>query len=128
MKKILLSSVAFLGLATVASAADLPMRQAPPAPFIAAVPIFTWTGFYVGAQAGYSWGDNNNGFGIANSNVAFVGGTPFVVGGHVGYNAQFGQFVVGVEGDLEWSDLGGSDSTFALTNVNTRQTVLINSG
>jgi outer membrane immunogenic protein len=142
MKKILLSSVALLGLVTAASAADLPMRQAPPAPFIAAVPIFTWTGFYVGAQAGYSWGDNNNGFGIANSNVAFIGGTPFVVsglnngdssdgfliGGHVGYNAQFGQFVVGVEGDLEWSDLGGSDSTFALTNVNTRQTVLINSG
>ena len=146
MKKLLLTGIAIAGLvagASAASAADLPARQAPPpAPFVAAVPIFTWTGFYVGAQAGYSWGDNNNGFGIANSNVAFIGGTPFVVsglnngdssdgfliGGHVGYNAQFGQFVVGVEGDLEWSDLGGSDSTFALTNVNTRQTVLINSG
>jgi outer membrane immunogenic protein len=141
MKKILLSSVALLGLVTAASAADLPMRQAPPAPFIAAVPIFTWTGFYVGAQAGYAWGDNNNAFGFNNGSVVTIGGTPylvgglnngdnndgFVVGGHVGYNAQFGQFVVGVEGDLEWADLGGNDNSFALTNL-AGQTVVINSG
>ncbi|MBF9197731.1 porin family protein, partial [Microvirga sp. BT290] len=52
MKKILLSSVALLGLATGAVAADLPSRRAP-APIIAAAPIFTWTGFYVGVNAGF---------------------------------------------------------------------------
>ena len=54
MKKILLSSVAFLGFTAGAMAADLPSRAAP-APMIAAVPIFTWTGFYVGVNAGYGW-------------------------------------------------------------------------
>jgi outer membrane immunogenic protein len=52
MKKFLLSSVAFLGLATGAMAADLPSRTAPMAPMISAVPVFTWTGFYIGAQVG----------------------------------------------------------------------------
>ena len=52
MKKILLASVALFGLAGAASAADLPARAAPPAPVIAAAPIFTWTGFYVGVNAG----------------------------------------------------------------------------
>ena len=59
MKKILLSSVALLGLATGALAADLPSRRAP-APIIAAVPVFTWTGFYVGVKVGYGWNANDN--------------------------------------------------------------------
>ena len=30
----------------------------------------------------------------------------FTVGGHVGYNFQFGAFVVGAEADIEWVDVG----------------------
>ncbi|HST93159.1 MAG TPA: porin family protein, partial [Microvirga sp.] len=59
MKKILLSSVALLGFTATAMAADLPSRRAP-APIIAAVPVFTWTGFYVGVNAGYGWQDSNS--------------------------------------------------------------------
>ena len=59
MKKILLASVALFGFAGAASAADLPVRAAPPAPIIAAVPVFTWTGFYVGVNAGYGWNAND---------------------------------------------------------------------
>jgi outer membrane immunogenic protein len=61
MKKFLLSSVALVGFSAGAMAADLPRRAAPPV--YAPVPVFTWTGFYVGVNAGYGWGnDDNNGF------------------------------------------------------------------
>ena len=61
MKKLLLSSVALFGLSTAALAADLPRRQyVAPAPVpVVAVPVFTWTGFYVGVNAGGAFADNN---------------------------------------------------------------------
>jgi outer membrane immunogenic protein len=122
VKKILLSSVALLGLTATAMAADLPSRRAAPAPIVAAVPVFTWTGFYVGVNAGYGWQDSNN-----NGTVFVPAGTiapaapagtivfgddngdGFVGGGQIGYNYQIGSFVLGVEADLQWADLGGSN-------------------
>jgi outer membrane immunogenic protein len=105
MKKLLLSSVALLGLASGALAADLPSRRAP-APMIAAVPVFTWTGFYVGVNAGYGWNANDD---IVIGGVAYdlddEGG--FIGGAQAGYNYQIGSFVVGIEGDLQYADLGG---------------------
>jgi outer membrane immunogenic protein len=105
MKKILLSSVALLGLTAGAFAADLPSRRAP-APVIAAVPVFTWTGFYVGANAGYGWVNGDN---IIDPVFGFVGDDDeggFVGGGQIGYNYQIGSFVVGLETDLQYADLG----------------------
>src|SRR4051794_29961743 len=59
MKKLLFSSVALFGLSTAALAADLPRREyVAPAPIVA-VPVFTWTGFYVGVNAGAAFRDNN---------------------------------------------------------------------
>jgi len=108
MKKILLASVALFGFAGAASAADLPVRAAPPAPIIAAVPVFTWTGFYVGVNAGYGWNPNDsivvNGFRF---DLDDEGG--FVGGAQAGYNYQIGSFVVGLEGDIQYADFGGDD-------------------
>ena len=108
MKKILLASVALFGFAGAASAADLPVRAAPPAPIIAAVPVFTWTGFYVGVNAGYGWNANDS---ITVGGVRFDldddGG--FVGGAQAGYNYQIGSFVVGLEGDIQYADFGGDD-------------------
>src|SRR4051794_34540923 len=59
MKRILLSSVALFGLTAGALAADLPRRMVvvpAPVPYVA-VPVFTWTGFYIGANAGYGFSD-----------------------------------------------------------------------
>ncbi|AMJ60820.1 outer membrane protein [Bosea sp. PAMC 26642] len=111
MKKYLLSGVAALGLiaAGSASAADLPSRKGPVAAPIYA-PIFTWTGFYVGANAGYAWGQ------IDSTNLGVIGGGApgvfgfddpdgFIGGGQVGYNYQIGQWVIGAEADFQGSDL-----------------------
>jgi outer membrane immunogenic protein len=111
----LLAGTAALAIAaSAAQAADLPSRYAPP-PMIAAVPLFTWTGFYVGVNAGYGWNtnDNNNAFdpvfGFVSSGGSDGG---FVGGGQVGYNYQIGQFVIGLETDIQYADLGGGRSTF----------------
>jgi outer membrane immunogenic protein len=110
MKKILLASVALFGFAGAASAADLPVRAAPPAPIIAAVPVFTWTGFYVGVNAGFGWNTNNEsvfvpGVGLVDSGSD--GG--FVGGGQIGYNYQIGSFVLGAEADIQYADLGNNN-------------------
>ncbi|MDT2021744.1 porin family protein [Methylocella sp. CPCC 101449] len=101
MRHLLLGSVAAFALvAGGAQAADLPRRAAPPAPVYVA-PIFTWTGFYVGAQVGGGWGRTEFGGLTYNANG--------VVGGlHAGYNLQFGSIVAGVEGDIEATSLKGS--------------------
>ena len=115
MKKYLLASVAALGLvaAGAASAADLPSRKGPIAAPVYMPPAFSWTGFYVGGNAGYGWGNvNANGF----ANVGDLDG--FVGGGQVGYNYQMGQFVVGVEADLQGADLS-TGSTLGGVRVKT---------
>ena len=87
----------------------------------------SWTGFYVGANAGYSWGTA----GTATADVApFTQTTPFnfifpgggsaislgrvkggIFGGQIGYNWQFSpSWLYGVEADLQWSGQKASGS------------------
>jgi outer membrane immunogenic protein len=108
MKKTLLASVALLSLSAAASAADLPSRRAP-APVVAALPVFTWTGLYVGANAGYGWSVDDTAT-INGATVDLGEANGFVGGGQVGFNYQIGAFVVGVEGDLQWANFGDDTS------------------
>jgi outer membrane immunogenic protein len=128
IRNILLSTVLTLAAGS-AFAADLPYRTAAPAPYIAAAPIFTWTGFYVGLNAGAAFNNQNNGTftttGLtAPNNVIYTGGsgssnTAFTGGVTAGYNMQFGSFVAGVEGDINYLDRkrGGNGVFPAPTNV-----------
>src|SRR3984957_11288185 len=112
MKRIFLStaSLAVLGLASPAFAADLPYAKAPSA----ATTVYHWTSLYVGAFRGGSFGNHNvnNATGQAvpfadfTANFSSTGG---IAGGEVGYNWQSGSFVAGVEGDLFWSGIKGND-------------------
>jgi len=55
----LLAGVTF-GAISVAYASDLPARMPRKAPAQVYAPIpFTWTGFYVGANAGWGWGSGD---------------------------------------------------------------------
>jgi outer membrane immunogenic protein len=106
MRRILLS-VLMAGVASSALAADLPTTKGPPpAPYFSPPPAFNWTGFYIGVNGGWGFTQtNNDSFG--NLNGGLVGGT-------VGYNYQMGQFVIGYEGDVDWSDIRGTDFAFTI--------------
>jgi outer membrane immunogenic protein len=90
---------------------------------VAAPATFSWTGCYVGANAGYGWGRNRNNFNDAIRSDPTEGGEPLpaefasfdhntsggVAGGQIGCNYQFQQnWVVGVEGEFAWSGIKGS--------------------
>src|SRR5829696_4609751 len=102
MKKFLLSSVALLGFTAGAMAADLP-RRAPPV--FVPVPVFTWTGFYVGVNAGYGWnnGDDNTCLGCSNDWFA----TARV---RVGY--AFDRVLVYATGGIAFTDHSGNNRGF----------------
>jgi outer membrane immunogenic protein len=89
-----------------ASAADMaapPVYKAPV--YKAPIVVSDWAGFYVGINGGGAWVDNTfDTFTFENTKAS--GG---VFGGHVGYNWQFASFVVGVEGDFDWTDVSKTD-------------------
>ncbi len=121
MKKYLLSGVALIGLATVSSAfaADLPRRVIAPPPMVE--PMFTWTGLYVGATAGYGWGVGKEPRWIYpdGSVVTFKDDSGGFTGGlSVGALDQTGSFVYGVEADLQYLDLGGYKWGDTFLNIN----------
>ena len=91
-----------------AHAADLslaPLYKAPPPQYS---PAYNWSGFYLGVNGGGGWGDSHwQGIG----HIDLSGGQ---VGGTAGYNWQFGQTVLGLEGDLDWSGLQAPRSRPAL--------------
>jgi outer membrane immunogenic protein len=91
-------------------AADLPMRN-PDQQLISPIPVYNWTGFYAGLNAGYSWGQQNplallsSNFDKYDYNVN--GG---MAGGTFGGQIQAGHVVMGLEGDADWADIKGSSS------------------
>jgi outer membrane immunogenic protein len=108
MKKFFLATVglvALVSMAAPASAADMAVKAPPPAPVI---PIYNWTGFYIGANGG--WGESHNCWDFVPVAGAIIpdgcrdrsGG---VVGGQLGYRWQANQFVFGVEAQGDWADL-----------------------
>jgi outer membrane immunogenic protein len=117
MKKLTIAAAA-LAFAGSAQAADLYVKApAPPA-------YYDWSGIYVGANAGYGWGDTSWIF-TPSQFFASVAGENFsthpkgaLAGGQIGINKQIGSHVFGVEITGDWSDMkqtlvGPLDPNFA---------------
>jgi outer membrane immunogenic protein len=89
--------------AGAARAADMPLKapilKAPPPPP-------TWTGFYAGVNAGYSFGNDSYRFpadGFPDNGRSLTSPNGAILGGQAGYNWQYGNVVLGLEGDAQWS-------------------------
>lgn len=105
-----LPAVALLGLvgAAPAVAADLsvaPLYKAPPAPVVP--PAYNWSGFYLGANGGGGWSTSHW------DSIGSTNGSGGVVGGTAGLNWQTGHAVFGIEGDIDWSNVKGTNTSAA---------------
>ena len=127
-----LAAVALVGFASVASAADMPMKAAP---MVASVAAYNWTGFYVGGNAGWinATGDTNtdaailstgtgpvNGINLAASATNQMGNrsSGFIGGGQFGYNYQISPaWVAGIEADIQGSTLNGNANATLITDT-----------
>jgi outer membrane immunogenic protein len=119
-------AVSVLAISAVsASAADMA-----PAPVYTKAPVvpvalYDWTGFYIGLNGGYSWGNSSNTFSVplpvlATSASDHMNG--WVFGGQAGYNWQFNRsWVFGIEGDIDATGQDGSATLDPRTTV-TRST------
>lgn len=111
MKKLLLvaASAVALNAATPAAAADLGAgynyNKAP----AYAAPIWTWTGFYLGAHLGGAFGNNYNfnGLALTDNDARFMGGV------QAGADWQFsGNWVIGGEGQYSWLSRNSASAVF----------------
>jgi opacity protein-like surface antigen/outer membrane protease len=126
VKKLLLGSIAVLSVAGVhcAVAGDMPVKAPPPAQA-----AFNWTGWYAGVTAGAAQGQydprtsmSTGGYIPAAADAAIVTAagsqtikpTGFVAGIEGGYNWQVGNWLLGVEGDVQAVHLIGAASSYAV--------------
>jgi outer membrane immunogenic protein len=134
MKKILLAGAALLTFVSgSAMAADLSRPAPAPVYTKAPMPVYTWTGAYIGLNAGYGWGDSE----VSTTTVFFAPGIGYFVassipaiaaagaqtinpngftgGGQIGYNWQAGgSMVLGLEADFDYFGLKGSSTSGAV--------------
>jgi outer membrane immunogenic protein len=107
-------------IGTPALAADMPVKASP-----APAPVYSWTGWYVGLNAGGGWQNTTIDNGVtSNSGIAFIlfpalnGAIPqqfnthpsgFIGGGQIGYNYQFApNLVAGLEADFQGANIKGT--------------------
>jgi outer membrane immunogenic protein len=105
-----------IGLSSIVSPADVYGADNKDASRYDGIPPI-WTGFYVGANMGAGFGvhaltngqSSSGGADVPDDGVMVGAGnsTGILGGGQVGYNYQMGQFVFGLEGEIDASGVGG---------------------
>jgi outer membrane immunogenic protein len=117
LKKFLLALTAFTTIEGSALAADLAVRRPPPPAYVqpVVVPLYTWTGCYVGGSAGGLWARtewNDSVFGDFGTGTA-SGGLGGLQGG---CNYQTGAWVFGIQGDYDWTSATNDTTNVFLSN------------
>lgn len=87
----------------VTLAADMPLK----APTQIAK-VTNWAGWYVGIEGGGDWGSFSQTNTISHVSLGSFSQKGGLVGGTVGYNWQSGILVYGLETDLSWTNLSGT--------------------
>jgi outer membrane immunogenic protein len=114
MKNFFLGTVGLVavGMAAPASAADIAAQPITKAPV--PVPIYDWSGFYIGGNGG--WGTERRCFDFVDDITGVIVGSEGchnanggVVGGQIGYRWQTAGWVFGVEAQGDWANLRGSN-------------------
>src|ERR1051325_1853341 len=102
-----LASLCGVGVANAADLQRAPAYTKAPPPM---APAFTWTGFYIGLNAGGKWANVDQD--ITSGGTAFTlngnNASSWIAGGQIGYNWQFNQIVLGIEGDIDAHDFSRS--------------------
>jgi outer membrane immunogenic protein len=111
MKKILLAGTALLTVASgSAMAADLSRAPAPAPVYTKApiMPVFTWTGCYVGGNAGGLWAKKDWTSTPITAGTSSVSISSWLAGAQVGCNYQVSAWVFGIQADYDWTNASGS--------------------
>lgn len=121
MKKCLLAVAVLVAFAAPAAAADLAARPVYTKAPIMAAPVYSWKGFYAGVNAGGVWSDADTTLTasafftsaalISSDGSVGLDKSGFTGGVQAGYNWQFGQFVLGVEADVNSTNISNSRLT-----------------
>ena len=108
MKRIVVAVIALLAGVSRVMAADLPVPQAPVPPPVYFPAYYNWSGIYLGVNGGYGFGQNR--WSVAGLSSGNFNTNGFLAGGTLGANYQTGPYLVGFEGDIDWSNVQGSTS------------------
>jgi len=114
-KTAVLSTLLVPSMATNAADQSMPPSSAIPR-------FFNWTGFYIGGNVGTSLGNGNFSDTLSGLNLSNSNNWSFIGGGQVGGNYQFSNFVVGFEGDFDWTaNNNNSTNTLRIPSLGTIQ-------
>jgi opacity protein-like surface antigen/outer membrane protease len=119
MKKLLLCSIGLVAFAVAGAAGAADLSSGPPPP-VAVLPVWTWTGGYVGAHLGALWGDTTFADPFGTSIFGDKVSTPGFLGGfQTGYNWQVPQtrLVLGIEADLSGLTSIGTNTCLAYSGL-----------
>jgi outer membrane immunogenic protein len=119
---VMLAGVSLFAVSS-ANAADLMMSPPPSAP-VYAPQAYDWSGFYAGVNGGFGSGTadwsgtyydgSGNELGTETGSFDMSG---WMAGAQAGANMQMGNFVLGVEGDVDWTNISGEGDAIDPSNA-----------